>query len=436
MLNSAATTLDWRDGLAPGHSRGANGELRVGGVGALALAETYDTPLLALDYGVLDASIDRFRAACDPLGVEISYAGKALLLVGFARHLHSRGTNLDVCSLGELVTAERAGYPPERLTFHGCGKNAAELQAVAQGRAGRIVVDSLDELRALAAASHGRAIAVLLRINTGIEAHTHDMVRTAGDRSKFGMPPDAALEAAKIFQGAGDLHFLGLHAHIGSQIYDAAPLVENARELTRTAVRFAAHGLTARVLVAGGGFGVRMSPHDEPAAPIEATVRALAAGIADEAGRGLIPAPAIGIEPGRAIVAEAGTAFYRVMAVKEQFGRPFVVVDGGLADNPRPALYGAYHHPVLASRLGGPPRETVVCGRSCESDYIVTADLPNDIVAGDVVAMCTTGAYTFSMSSNYNRFARPAVVAIDNAQLTLLARRESVDDVLRNDCNA
>lgn len=435
MSNSAVSIVEWHEGLAPGHSRGDGGELYVAGVAAGTLARVYDTPLLALDYSVLDEAIARYRSVCDPLGVEISYAGKAMLLVGLARHLLLRGLHLDVCSLGELVTAERAGYAAERLTLHGCGKTKIELDAVAAGRVGRIVVDNLDELRALASLSSTSVMAVVLRINTGVEAHTHEMIRTAGNHTKFGMPRDAAGTAAALLAQAPHLRFAGLHAHIGSQIYDEAPLLANAAELASAAATFAAHGLVSRVLIAGGGFGVRMSPESAKVADIGQTIGAIVRVIEERAQQDRLAKPVVGIEPGRALIAEAGTSLYRVMAVKNQAGRPFVVVDGGMTDNPRPALYDAYHHPVLASRRGGPLRETVVCGRSCENDRIVTAPLPDDIAVGDVLALCTSGAYTYSMSSNYNRFVRPAVVAVDGTQHAPLARRETVDDVLRNDCD-
>lgn len=427
--------MDWHDGLAPGHER-RDGELALGGIRASELAERYGTPLLVLDLDTLDAAIARFERACRPHGVEIAYAGKALLLVALARHLAGTSLLLDVCSLGELAAAERAGFASERMILHGCGKNDEELAAAAAGRVGTIVVDNLDELRRLAQlARPERPVEVLLRVNTGIEAHTHEFVRTGGDKTKFGMSGGEIGAAAALLAETPALRFTGVHSHIGSQIYEANAFAQNARALMETAAYVHARGLACARAVAGGGFGVRMHPDDSSALDLRASIDAIAAAAREGAARHAIPLPRLGIEPGRALVAHAGTSLYRVVAVKEQFGTPYVVADGGMADNPRPALYGAYHHPVLASRTGSAPRETVLCGRSCENDRIVTAPLPQDVRCGDLLAVCTTGAYTYSMASNYNRFARPAVVALRGGRDWPIARRESVEDVLRNDCD-
>ncbi|MDQ2871781.1 MAG: diaminopimelate decarboxylase [Candidatus Eremiobacteraeota bacterium] len=436
MTATRSALLQWHDGLAPGQTR-REGEIFVGGCSAERLADIYGTPLLAIDYGVLDAAIDEFTAAARPLGVDIAYAGKALLLVGIAKHLLATPLQIDVCSIGELITAERAGFPAARLNLHGCGKTNDELEAAAAGRVGTIIVDNLDELRRLGErARSARPLDVVLRMNTGIEAHTHEFMRTGGSKTKFGMPAEALPKAADVLASASALRYRGLHAHIGSQIYQAQAFEANSSELLALTARAAALGMHGDRLIAGGGFGISMSPDDGERIDIPATIDAMANAVRANAARMRMPAPQIGLEPGRALIGRAGTSLYRVMAAKEQFGTPYVVVDGGIADNPRPALYNAYHHPLLASRKGEIERETVVCGRSCENDRIVTAPLPRDVSAGDVLAVCITGAYTFSMASNYNRFARPAVVAVDGTTHTLLARRETIEHVLRNDCDA
>ncbi|MGZ3506419.1 MAG: diaminopimelate decarboxylase [Vulcanimicrobiaceae bacterium] len=433
---SPSDLLHWHDGLAPGQKR-REGELCIGDVRANELAETYGTPLVVIDYGVLDAAIAEFVAAAQPQNIEVAYAGKALLLVALARHLAKTPLALDVCSIGELVTAERAGFPAGRISLHGCGKTDEELEAAAAGRVGTIIVDNLDELKRLAQRAHAdRPVNVLLRMNTGIEAHTHELIRTGGDKTKFGMPFEALAIAGSVFSQSPALRYRGLHSHIGSQIYEEHAFAENVSTLVEMAARAGAFGLQADRIVAGGGFGVQMSPDDPSHLDIPATLRSLGEAVRAAAERARIPAPGLGIEPGRSLVARAGTSLYRVMAAKEQFGMPYVVVDGGIADNPRPSLYDAYHHPLLASRAGSAPRETVLCGRSCENDRIVVAPLPADTVAGDLVAVCTTGAYTYSMASNYNRFGRPAVVAVQGSTHSLIARRERVEDVLRNDCDA
>jgi diaminopimelate decarboxylase len=335
-----------------------------------------------------------------------------------------------VCSLGELVTAERGGFEAARLTLHGAGKTEAELTAALEGRVGRIVVDGMDELRAIAAlasASRGAVCDVLLRFNTGIEAHTHDFVRTAGDRSKFGFAPNEESAAFELLRAHPSLRLRGVHAHVGSQIYDAMPYVENAKRLLAVLERARSAGFDdAQTLVIGGGFGVRMRPKasDENfdiAGTLDAVARIVPSGVRAE------------IEPGRALIGGAGTSLYRVVAVKRFDSRRFVIIDGSIADNPRPAIYGAYHHIVSAQPSGASSSRAMVCGRSCESDELGEAVLPDDLRAGDLVAMLTTGAYTYSMSSNYNLFPRPAVIAVGYGEPEVWAQRESIHDVLRAD---
>ncbi|HET9393278.1 MAG TPA: diaminopimelate decarboxylase [Candidatus Rubrimentiphilum sp.] len=434
MIRNSSAPAQWRGGLAPGHER-RDGELIVGGVSAGELAAAYGTPLLAIDYDVFDAAIARFLEACAPHGIEVAYAGKALLLVALARHLKHTPLHLDVCSLGELAAAERAGFPPERMSFHGCGKTTEELDAAAEGRVARVIVDNGEELRRLTALGNSAPIAVLLRINPGIEAHTHEFVRTAGGKTKFGFDPDGLAVAIPLLSESPGLRYEGLHAHIGSQIYDRHAFVENTQALMERAAVAAAAGLQSERIVVGGGFGVQMHPDDRNELNLEETLAAVAQAVSKGAKRWNLPEPRIGIEPGRSLIAEAGTTLYRVMAAKREFGKAFAIVDGGVYENPRPALYGAYHHAYAASREGTKDIDTILCGRSCENDELGVAKLPEDLSEGELVAMCTTGAYTYSMAGNYNRFPRPAVVAVRAGTHTLIARRETVEDVLRNDCD-
>ncbi len=408
--------------------------LVLGGVPAATLAEQYGTPLLALDTDVLDANVAFFAALGARYGVDVSYAGKALLFVALARRLAASPLGLDVCSLGELLTAERAGFAPERLVLHGCGKNAAELEAAVRGRVGRVVVDHFDELAQLSAAARpDRPVAVLLRLNTGIEAHTHAYVRTGGEDSKFGFSREDLLAAVAGALAAPGLRLIGIHSHLGSQIFDASPYAASLPIALDAYARARAAGAPVTDLVLGGGFGIDSAPEGETF-DIARAVGDLAAEAAAASGRLAIPVPRLGFEPGRAIVAEAGTSLYRVLSVKHQGRRRFAIVDGGIADNPRPALYGAYHHPQLAARSSfADPQPTTVCGRSCENDRLVEAPLPADLRAGDLLALGTTGAYTYSMASNYNRFARPAVVFAGAGTHRLAVRRETAADVLRND---
>jgi len=366
--------------------------------------------------------------------LDVCYAGKALLFVALAKRIARSSLGLDICSLGELLTAERAAFPPQRLVFHGCGKTDEELRAACAGRVGRVVVDNSEELERLSAfADPLHPVRILLRVNPGIEAHTHAYVRTGGEESKFGFPLyalDAALDAATRARG---LRLTGIHAHLGSAIFDPAPYEASVEVLLDAYARARERGAPVSDLVIGGGFGVDPHPGGE-----RFDLRATLAGVTEAlalatAARG-VPRPRLGIEPGRAIVAAAGTSLYRVVAVKRQGARRFAIVDGGIADNPRPALYGAYHHPELAGRRSHAPLEmTTVCGRSCENDRLVDAPLPADLKAGDLLAMGTTGAYTYSMASNYNRFPKPAVVFAGGSRHRLVVRRETSEDVLRDD---
>lgn len=399
------------------------------------LAERYGTPLLVIDLDALETAIARCRAACEPHHVEIAYAGKALLLVPLAAFIAQRGLNLDVCSLGELLTAERAGVPAGRITLHGCGKSDDELRAAVEGRVGRIVVDGIDELRRLVAIARADSpVPAMLRLNPGIEAHTHAFVRTGGHDTKFGVAPRDEPEARALLRDAAGIRFVGLHAHVGSQIYETGAFAAAADALVTAAARFAHEGFSVEEIVVGGGFGIMTHP-DRPDERIDfpATIAAIAQSARTAASRVGVPVPRIGIEPGRWLIGPVGTTLYRVCAIKRQARRTFVVIDGGLYENPRPALYGASYHVVAASRPNLDLQEVTICGRSCENDEMGRAMLPSALREGDLVAMSATGAYTYSMASNYNRFVRPAVVGVAGREARLLARRESFEDVLRND---
>jgi len=426
---------DYRTAIAAGHTRTSTGELCIGGVPTSLLARTYGTPAFIIDLDVVDRAIADFRAACDPHGIAIAYAGKAFLCTAFAGHLAERGLDLDVCSLGELLTAERANVPAANIAFHGCGKSDAELDAAAAGRVGVTIVDNREELERLGKRGTSAApIPIVLRINVGIEAHTHDFIRTTGENTKFGFALDEVDAAFSLVRTLETVRCIGLHAHIGSQIAESAAYHANLRTLLETAARARTHGIAVERLIVGGGYGVEDRPGET--APIDiAPLFAELAGVAKHLAADLhIPAPQLAIEPGRAIVARAGTSLYSVMAVKQQGRRRFVVVDGGIADNPRPALYGAHHHPLVARSLAPiTASEATVCGRSCENDFLVTAMLPDALASGDLLVLCTTGAYTYAMASNYNRFGRPPVVFVGGGDHRLAVRGEGPADVLKND---
>ncbi len=398
----------WSNGEAPGHRRDDSGALWIGGVPAARLAAQYGTPLFVLDAGLAKTAIAKLRACCDAAGVGVSYAAKAFLSPEFARIVAAAGIGMDVCSLGELEVAEGCGFPARSLTMHGAGKTDEELRACLDARVGRIVLDGLCDLRRLAELGENRPGAdVVLRINTEIESDAHPHVTTAGAGSKFGFARSEEAAAAAMLRATPALRFVGLHAHVGSQLGRASAFEANVGALEACAARLAALGLPSDVLVAGGGFGVQYDPRrPEQACDVEDAVRRM---------RGAMRSRLrLDIEPGRAIAAHAGTTIYRVLSVKRRGSRHLVVVDGGMADNPRPALYGAYHRAIPVGDPSRPVRSAFVYGRACESDFLAEADLPDDVRRGDLVAFCTTGAYTYSMSSNYNRFPRPAVVGVES----------------------
>jgi len=403
-------------------------ERTLGGVPVAELAEAYGTPLFVVDLDVLDVEIAHLADACAPHGIALGYAGKAFLCAALAEHLAATSLRLDVCSLGELVTAERGGFPAGRIYFHGCGKTDAELQAIVDRRVAFDVIDNREELERLAAlASPDAPVDVMLRVNTGIEAHTHAFVRTGGENTKFGIPLERVPAALARIAALPQLRLIGLHSHLGSQLAEVAPFVTSLDELLAAREEAVRLGLPVEELLCGGGIGVAEGP-DDPR-PLDVTV--LASALAQRAaGRGV----RLGLEPGRAVIARAGTSLYRVMAVKGQGRRRFVVVDGGLADNPRPMLYGARHAlEVMAAQALGPDEPATLVGRSCENDEMGDYVLPREIAAGDLLALRTTGAYTYSMASNYNRFGRPPVVFVRDGHHRRVVRGESAADVVRLD---
>jgi diaminopimelate decarboxylase len=400
----------------------------IGGVAASELAAIYGTPLHLIDTAIFELEIDRFARAFGERGVTVGYAAKAFLCIGLAELIAHTTLRLDVCSLGELLTAERGGVPAGRIYFHGCGKTDAELAAIVDGRVAFDVIDNVEELERLAPlAVDSTPVEVMLRINTGIEAHTHEYVRTGGENTKFGIAAADVETVLLRLKALPQLRLIGLHSHVGSSIVDAQPFVDNLDLLVEWADAARRIGHPVRELIAGGGMGIERVPGDARPLDLDALAHALA-----ERARGT--EYRVAIEPGRALIARAGSTLYRVVAVKRQGVRRFVIVDGGMADNPRPALYGAHHHlDVVHSAAVEPAQPATLCGRSCENDRLGEVDVAADLRAGDLVALRTTGAYTYSMASNYNRFGRPPVVFVANGSHRRAVRGERPEDVLRND---
>lgn len=427
--------IDPRVVTAAGQTRDPDGTLRIGGASAPELAQAYGTPLVVFDVGQFEQNISGFVAAAKPHGIGIAYAAKAFFVTGLAKRLAARkDLDIDVCSLGEIATAERGGIPAARMYLHGCGKSDAELDAAIEGRVAFIVVDGVEELERLGNRANGRSVTLVLRINAGIDVHTHDFVRTGGENTKFGILPSDVPRALDVLGRYPNLALHGLHSHLGSQVFEEAPFAANVDVLIDLAAQVNARGKRVDVILLGGGFGVDEDVTMQGRTDLHALLSDLAGRAAEKASALNVSLPRLGIEPGRALAATAGTTLYRIAAIKHSGRRRFVVIDGSIADNPRPAIYDAYHQPLVArSAAGGPLTRVTIAGRSCENDEMVDADLPDDLRPGDLLVLCTTGAYTFAMASNYNRFGRPAVIAVESGRHELLVRRENTDDVVRND---
>ena len=412
-----------------------DGHLLVGGCDATELADEFGTPLLVFDRATFEDRVRLYSESLDPS--RIYYAAKSFCCVAVCQLLARLGVSLDVCTGGELATALAAGFPPERILFHGNNKSEAELAAAASAHVGSVVVDSFDEIDRLAAS--GMATKLLVRITPGVEAHTHEFVQTGQEDSKFGfsLHEGVALDAIKRASEIPGCTLVGLHAHIGSQIFELAAFdlaIERLADLAAEANR--AHSFETRELNIGGGLGIahtrdEMTPH-----PGEAVTRMRGAIEKAFSARGL-GIPELFVEPGRSIGGAACVTLYRVGTVKRIPGvRTYVSVDGGMSDNIRPSLYGARYEAFLANRMDAPegPRVTVA-GKHCESGDVLIKDvhLPDDVRPGDLLCVPATGAYTYAMASNYNRVPRPPVVMVEDGHATVIVERETTMDLLRLD---
>ncbi|MEA5053230.1 MAG: diaminopimelate decarboxylase, partial [Propionicimonas sp.] len=364
------------------------------------------------------------------------------------RWVEEEGLSLDVCSLGELTVALRAGFPPERIGMHGNNKSESELRLALQHGVGRIIVDSADEISRLErlTAELDTTARVLVRVTTGVEAHTHEYIATAHEDQKFGFSISGgqALVALVRCSNSPRLELRGVHSHIGSQIFDTNGFEVAARRTLKLLSQFTeATGLELPELDLGGGFGIAYTKEDDPA-PAEQLAAGLREIVEHECRAFGLPVPAISIEPGRAIVGPSGLAVYRVGTVKNvEVGggmtRRYVSADGGMSDNIRPALYAAEYSAALASRTSAAePVVSRVVGVHCEGGDILVRDefLPADLGVGDLIAVPAAGAYSRSMASNYNHTPRPPVVSVRDGRVTTLIRRETLDDLLALDAGA
>ena len=417
-------------------SSSTSGEhLVLGGCDATELADRFGTPVVVFDRATFQTRAELYSQVLPP--DHVCFAGKSFCCVAVCELLRDLGLSLDVCSGGELATALAAGFPPERIVFHGNNKSESELRAAAEAGVGRVVVDSFEEIDRLATC--GVNTKLLVRVTPGVEAHTHEFVQTGQEDSKFGfgLLDGIALDAIKRAMDVPGCELVGLHAHIGSQIFELAAFdlaVERLAGLAAEAKRQVGFELTE--LNVGGGLGIAHT-RDETTPDPRAAVTRIRDAVAERFDAEGLEVPDIYVEPGRSIVGPAAVTLYRVGTVKRIPGvRTYVSVDGGMSDNIRPALYGARYEAFLANRMQAPegPRVTIA-GKHCESGDILIKDvhLPDDVAPGDLLCIPATGAYTYVMASNYNRIARPPVVMVEDGSAVEIIRRETTEDLLRLD---
>lgn len=418
------------------------GHLEIGGVDAIDLAKEFGTPLYVYDVALIRERAKGFKKAFEEQHVtaQVAYASKAFSTVAMLQLAEEEGLSLDVVSGGELYTAMRAGFPVEKIHFHGNNKSREELEMALDSKIGCIVVDNFYELELLKtiASEKKTTVSILLRVTPGIEAHTHDYILTGQEDSKFGFDlQNGQVEKALLMAlECNEFHLLGLHCHIGSQIFETTGFLLAAKKIIGKLGEWKKrHSFEPTVLNLGGGFGIRYTKEDEPIQPSQ-YVTEIINEVKKLTEENSLKMPEIWIEPGRSLVGDAGITLYKIGSSKEVPGvRNYLAVDGGMNDNIRPALYQAKYEAVLAKKPLAEPDKTVsIAGKCCESGDMLIWDLPlPDTEEEDILAVFCTGAYGYSMANNYNRLPRPAVVFVENGEATLVVKRETYEDLVRFD---
>lgn len=420
----------------------SKGHLEIGGCDTVELAEKYGTPLFVVDEKTLRGQCRAYTEAFAAKGAdfEVIYASKAFTCIAMCQIAKQQGLALDVMSAGELYTAIKAGFPMEKIFLHGNNKTPGELELALDNNVGRVVVDGFYEFELLnrIAGEKGKVQPILLRVTPGIKPQTHSYIQTGQVDSKFGfgLQDGLALSAVKQAIAMKNITIRGIHAHIGSQIFELgsyAKAIEIIMEFIKQVKDET--GLVIDELNTGGGLGIKYKAIDEPST-IEEYANVIVDGVVKEAGRFGLPVPKVMVEPGRSIVANSGVTVYTVGAIKEIPNiRTYVSVDGGMSDNMRPMLYGAAYEALLANRASEKPSTVVtVAGKHCESGDILIRDveLPQPQV-GDLLCTPATGAYGYVMANNYNRQPRPAVILVGNGESREIIRRETLEDVIKLD---
>ena len=419
------------------------GNLSIGGVDASELAKKFKTPLYVMDQELIETTIDKMKEAfqSNRFDTQIAYAGKAFLSIGMLKLVDAKELDLDVVSGGELYTAYKAGFPMDRVHLHGNNKTVEELEMAIEFGIKEIVIDNEDEIDKIEkiCREKGKKQAVLVRIDPGIEAHTHHYIKTSGLTSKFGISlfQDNLFDIIKRLNDSEWIEFKGFHTHIGSQIFQSAFFIFALDEIFKYLDKLKKElGIVVHTVNMGGGFGVYYKEGDDPK-PIEEVLSEIITYTEAMEIKYQIGFKELCIEPGRSIVGNAGTTLYEVGGIKETVGgKTYVFIDGGMSDNIRTALYQAEYEAGVVNKLNDTDvREITLAGKLCESGDIIIekGKLPKATEIGDIVAVTTTGAYCYTMSSNYNRMMRPAVVFVKDGKAKVAVKRETLDDLIRND---
>ena len=419
---------------------GSSGNLEIGGCDTVELAQKYGTPLYVLDELTLREICREYKDAFKSYDkVNLMFASKALCTSAAAKILAEEGLGFDAVSAGEIYTIQNAGVDMAKVLFNGNNKSVDELNFAVKSNVGRISVDNFFELSLLdkIAKSYNKTVNVFLRVTPGIECHTHEYIQTGHLESKFGFDLTQTDEAVElILNKYKNLNLCGLHAHIGSQIFETTVYYDEmeilVKELARLNEKF---GINMNEINAGGGLGVKYTEDDNPPSVNEIADKILT-GLKRSIGKYGIEPPVLFLEPGRSIVSAAGVTLYTLGSSKQvPKGRKYFAIDGGMADNPRPAMYNAQYFAQIANKPDGKEVEEVtIAGRFCESGDILIKNikLPK-IEEGDILCVCNTGAYNYSMASNYNRVQKPAMVLVNNGQSDLIIKRETLDDIISHD---
>ncbi|MCL1802198.1 MAG: diaminopimelate decarboxylase [Eubacteriaceae bacterium] len=402
------------------------------------LAKKYGTPLYVMSYDAIKRSVDKLKASFEKSGLEysINYAGKAFLNTAMCRIADILGLDLDVVSGGELYTALAAGFDPSRITLHGSNKSQQEITEAIEAGVGTITIDSLYEIDLLndIAASMGKVVQVHLRLSPGVEAHTHEYVQTGRVDSKFGIPISMGSRAARMAIEKPNLDLKGLHCHIGSQIFNTKPYFIALTGMIEMVYNIKEMGAEIREINLGGGFAINYLA-DENDFDIDSLFPSVADFLRENAQSLGIKVPKVIVEPGRFIVGKSGITLYTVGTIKEiPYIRKYVSVDGGMADNPRPALYNAVHSAVVANKYDYEPTDLVtISGKCCETDTLIKDILLPPTEPGDILAVMDTGAYNYSMASHYNRLLSPSVVLLSGERDDLIVKRDTYATIIAND---